>query len=84
MLIVPLRTIRSAMKEDARIGQPYEERVYAPAAEGGAMLRRSLIEYGSTTAIFTRPSPGTGTYTAFRNLRPQKNVTCGSTQAGML
>ncbi len=60
--------------DDPRIGKPYEERVYAPASEGGAMLRRALIDYAWSSATFTRPSPGSGTYTANRNIRPIKTV----------
>ncbi|MBC8030040.1 MAG: DUF4214 domain-containing protein [Pyrinomonadaceae bacterium] len=60
--------------QDPRIGQPYEERVYAPVSQGGAMLRRSLTEYAWSSATFSRPSPGSGTYTANRNPRPIKNV----------
>lgn len=55
-------------------GLPFEERVYAPVAQGGAMLRRNLTEYAQTSATLTRPSPGTGTYVAYRNPRPVKTV----------
>jgi RHS repeat-associated protein len=60
---------------DARNGLLQEQRVFAP---GGAMLRRTLIEYGVTTSITNKPVPpntfNTGTYTAYRNPRLQKTV----------
>lgn len=59
--------------EDGRNGQAYEERVYGPGPSG-PMLRRSLTEYEQASATFARPSPGTGTYTAYRNARPIKTV----------
>jgi RHS repeat-associated protein len=59
---------------DARNGMPVEERIYAPASQGGAMLRRTLIDYDQSSASFNRPSPATGTYTAYRNPRPIKTV----------
>ena len=55
---------------DARNGLPYEERTYAPQSQGGAMLRRTLIDYQQTTATYNRPnSQYPGTYTAYRNQR---------------
>ncbi len=60
--------------EDAKNGLTYEERIYAPASQGGAMLRRSLTDYAQSSQSYTRPSPGTGTYTAYRNARPIKTV----------
>lgn len=60
--------------DDARNGMPFEERIYATASQGGAMLRRNLIEYAQTSATFNRPPQGTGTYTANRNARPIKIV----------
>ena len=60
--------------QDARTGLPYEERVFAPASEGGAMLRRTLTEYAQTSATYNRPSPYSGTYTAYRNARATKSV----------
>lgn len=60
--------------QDARTGLPYEERVYAPASQGGAMLRRTLTEYAQTSATYNRPSPYSGTYTAYRNARATKSV----------
>lgn len=61
---------------DARNGLLQEQRVYA--SQGGAMLRRTLIEYGVTTSITNKPVPpntfNTGTYTAYRNPRLQKTV----------
>src|SRR5258706_2723798 len=60
--------------QDARAGLPFDERIYAPAAQGGAMLRRTLIDYEQASATYSRPSPGTGTYTAYRNARPIKTV----------
>ena len=63
---------------DARNGMVVDERVYAPAAEGGAMLRRTLTENTQTIATFAKPvPPGTinpGNYTAYRNPRPIKTV----------
>src|SRR5258705_1826192 len=60
--------------ESALNGMPYEERVYAPASQGGAMIRRTLTDWAVSSATYNRPSPGTGTYTAMRNPRPTKNV----------
>ncbi len=63
---------------DARNGLPVEERVYAPQSQGGAMLRRSLTDYGQTSVIINKPVPpntfNTGTYTAYRNARAIKTV----------
>jgi RHS repeat-associated protein len=52
---------------DARNGLPAEERTYASS---GAMLRRTLIDYEQASGTYSRPSPGTGSYTAYRNPRP--------------
>src|ERR1043165_4268479 len=59
---------------DALNGLPYEERIYAPASEGGALLRRTLMKWEESGATYNRPSPGTGTYTATRNARVTKTV----------
>jgi RHS repeat-associated protein len=58
--------------QPARNGMPFEERIYA--YQGGPMLRRTLTEYTQSLASYNRPSPGTGTYTAYRNARPIKTV----------
>src|SRR6185436_7836452 len=64
--------------EDARLGAPIEERVYAPASQGGAMLRRSLTELAETTSTINKPKvqgvSNPGTYTAHRNARPVKTA----------
>jgi len=62
--------------EDARNGQPVEERIYAPASQGGAMLRRTLIVYEQSSATINKPVQQyyPGTYTAYRNARPIKTV----------
>ena len=61
--------------EDARRGLPYEERVYAPEAQGGGMLRRTLIEYQQTSATYNKPHRQyPGTYIAYRNVRPSRTV----------
>ena len=61
--------------KDARNGLPYEERIYAPQSQGGAMLRRTLIEYGQTSGIYTKPHPQySGNYTAYRNPRTNRTV----------
>lgn len=61
--------------EDARQGQIYEQRVYAPGP-GGAMLRRTLTEFAQTSNIVqpSIPSLDNTTKTAYRNLRPVKEV----------
>ena len=41
--------------EEAQLGMPVEERIYAPASEGGAMLRRTLIEYAQSSATNNKP-----------------------------
>ncbi len=46
----------------------YDERVYAPASQGGAMLRRTLSEW-----IASGPTPG-GAATATRDPRVTKTV----------
>ena len=61
--------------DDALNGMVYEERVYAPAAEGGALLRRTLTKWDKSSGTYNRPSPGTGNYTPSRNPRPIKTVT---------
>jgi len=52
--------------------------MYAPQSQGGAMLRRTLHDYGQTSSITAKPvPPGTtnsGTYTAYRNPRLEKTV----------
>jgi RHS repeat-associated protein len=64
--------------EEAKQGLIYEERTYAPVAQGGAMLRRTLTKYGQTSNIINKPNPpntfNSGTYTAYRNARPEKTV----------
>ena len=60
--------------EDVLNGLPYEERVYAPAGEGGGLLRRTLTQWAKSSATYNRPPQGTGTYTASRNPRPVKVV----------
>lgn len=63
---------------DARQSLVSEERVYAPASQGGAMLRRTLYEYARTSATIAKPVPpntfNSGTYTAYRNARKIKLV----------
>jgi RHS repeat-associated protein len=61
---------------DARNGMPYEERVYAPQSQGGAMLRRTLIDYAQTSNTINKPNVQnqTGTYTAYRNPHTVKTV----------
>jgi RHS repeat-associated protein len=61
--------------DDALNGMAYEERIYAPASEGGALLRRTLTKWDKSSGTYNRPSPGTGTYTPTRNPRPIKTVT---------
>jgi len=60
--------------DSALNGMPYEERVYAPASQGGAMIRRTLTDWAVSSATYNRPPQGTGTYTATRNPRPTKSV----------
>ncbi len=60
--------------DDALNGMAYEQRIYAPASEGGALLRRTLTKWDKSSGTYNRPSPGTGTYTATRNSRPIKTV----------
>jgi len=64
--------------EDSRLGAPYEERVYAPTSQGGAMLRRTITEFAETTLTINKPKvqgiSNPGTYTAHRNARPMKTV----------
>ncbi len=63
---------------DARNGMPVEERIYAPAAQGGAMLRRTLTDYEQGCTTMAKPVPpntsNPGSYTACRNPRPIKAV----------
>jgi hypothetical protein len=63
---------------DARNGMPVEERIYAPAAQGGAMLRRTLTDYEQGCTNMAKPVPpntsNPGNYTACRNARPIKTV----------
>lgn len=47
--------------DDARNGMTYDEQVYDA---NNVMLRRALTEWDVTSANFTRPPQGTGTYTA--------------------
>ncbi len=58
--------------EDARIGMAYEERVFAPASQGGAMLRRSLTEFAYESTLINIPAGGTTQAT--RNPRPVREV----------
>jgi hypothetical protein len=60
--------------DSALIGMPYEERVYAPASQGGALIRRTLTSWATSDQTYARPPQGTGTYTATRNPRPTKTV----------
>jgi RHS repeat-associated protein len=62
--------------EESLLGMPIEERIYASASQGGAMLRRTLFEYSQTSATINKPVPQyfPGTYTAYRNARPTKTV----------
>src|ERR1051325_3979755 len=60
--------------DDALNGMAYEQRIYAPAAEGGALLRRTLTKWEKSSGTYNRPSPGTGTYTPSRNARATKSV----------
>lgn len=61
---------------DSRNGLACEERIYAPAAAGGALLRRSVTYWGqSLGGPYNRPSPGTGTYSAWRNPRAERTAT---------
>lgn len=61
--------------EDARQGQVYEERIYAPGV-GGALLRRTLLDHGQTTNTVqpSIPQLDNTTKTAYRNPRPIKEV----------
>src|ERR1043166_1170158 len=58
--------------DSALNGMAYEERVYAPA--NGPMIRRTLTDWGISSATYNRPPQGSGTYTASRNARPTKTV----------
>ena len=59
---------------DAKNGLPIDERIYA--SQGGAMVRRTLIEYEQTSAAISKPVQQyyPGTYTAYRNARTKKTV----------
>jgi RHS repeat-associated protein len=59
---------------DVLNGLPYEERIYSPSSEGGALLHRTLTQWDRSSVTYNRPTPGTGTYTAYRNVRPVKTV----------
>lgn len=61
--------------EDARQGQVYEERVYAPG-EGGAMLRRTLREFDQTGNAVQPSIPALDPTmkSAYRNARLRKEV----------
>ncbi|HJT29925.1 MAG TPA: RHS repeat-associated core domain-containing protein [Pyrinomonadaceae bacterium] len=63
---------------DSRQGLLAEQRVYAPELQGGAMLRRTLYQYGQTSSVTAKPTPNgisnPGTYTAYRNPRIEKRV----------
>lgn len=63
---------------DSRQGMVTQERVFAPVSQGGAMLRRTLYQYGQTTSIANNPVPPgafpSGTYTGYRNARAEKTV----------
>lgn len=61
--------------DDALNGMPYEERIYAPASEGGGLLRRTLTKWDKSFGTYNRPSPATGQYFPSRNPRPVKTVT---------
>ena len=61
--------------DDSLNGLPYEECIYAPASEGGALLRRTLTKWAQSSGTYNRPTPGIGTYTATRNARPTRSVT---------
>ncbi|MCA1632977.1 MAG: hypothetical protein LC802_04450 [Acidobacteria bacterium] len=54
--------------DDPRAGMAYDERVYAPQSRGGAMLRRTLTEWG-----VSGPEPG-GHTSAKRNPKVLKTV----------
>ena len=77
-LFVPNGNDQNFGYKDSRQGSVIEERIFAPVAQGGAMLRRTLYQYGQTTAIINKPVPpntfNTGTYTAYRNARLEKMV----------
>ena len=64
--------------KDAREGLVSEQRVYAPQSQGGAMLRRTINQFGVTTSITNKPVPpntnNSGTYTAYRNPRLEKTI----------
>jgi RHS repeat-associated protein len=57
--------------QDARAGMPYDERIYDA---NNVLLRRTLTKYDQSSATNNRPSPGSGTYTAYRNPRPIRMV----------
>lgn len=63
---------------DSLQGLLAERRVYAPIAQGGAMLRRTLYQYGQTSSVNAKPVPpgvsNSGFYTAYRNPRLEKSI----------
>ena len=77
-VFIPPNSTENFGYRDARQALVIEERVYAPVAQGGAMLRRTLNQYGVTTSITNKPVPpntfNTGTYTAYRNPRLEKSI----------
>jgi len=62
--------------DDARNGMAYDERFFAPASQGGAMLRRKLTQWTMDSATYPSPFPITGSrnYTARRNQRVTKET----------
>ncbi len=62
--------------DDARNGMAYDERLFAPASQGGAMLRRKLTQWVMDSTTYASPFPITGSrnYTAHRNQRIAKEV----------
>lgn len=62
--------------DDVRNGMAYDERFFAPASQGGAMLRRKLTQWAMDSTTYASPFPITGSrnYTAHRNQRTTKEV----------
>lgn len=62
---------------DSRQNLVAEQRVYAPG-QNGAMLRRTIYQYGQTSSVTSKPQPpginNPGNYTAYRNARLEKKV----------
>lgn len=61
---------------DPRNGLTYDERIYAPAAQGGAMLRRTLTQW-ERSAVTNPPLwtiQSARSYTAMRNARPVRTT----------